>query len=494
MSPRQCGRYCAIPVGLFLLTQVSFAPGCAVESEKLADDATSLHPLVLDRAPSQALAAYDQEVGTAPSSMAKSTFTITVKGKLFYNDVREYGRWDLRTDMSGHKGSASGSDAEGTQNYLGALDVVADVYEIDSAWCGGDDLVASATVGYDGSFSATFSASDSCAFDTTDVEIGVKFRLRFCDSETRCFSMRNEWGSTYELWWSGASSSNPIVMTKSGTRDLGSAVFQTSSKPADWDDDYSKAANHYASFVDATRAWHIDNDIPFRYDDYGELKGEFPTNETSTTTPNASKIRFADTKTYSSSEATFHEYGHVIHMRAWNGTTGDCGDCPGGDYGRDGDEGNWSNTTLEYPNTAFAEGFANFAVRVSSGKITCAEYDTNRDVSPVEGSDGKSYARNVIKVLCDWYDDKNDDDPRYAGDGDYFEASDLYSVWYNLENMWDSSSSAERNAGLNICDYVDYYIWDRMAASKVGSDHSWYEKTIISLIYQNNVDCGHSLP
>ena len=214
----------------------------------------------------------------------------------------------------------------------------------------------------------------------------------------------------------------------------------------------------------------------------GEVYSRFPsTRKTIATTSSDSQMHFPQVSTWISGKGPYHEYGHILNMRAWDGTTGGCGDCPGGKYERDGDD-SWSPTEKEYPHAAFTEGWANFVSHVnqnwperacssiennSSSKICNADTSQYPDTSDLVTypNDGKSYAKNVTKLLCDWYDDgdHNDDDTNMAGDGDHFMAS-LYSVWYNLDQMWNWSGGAD---GLQVCDYTDYYLSERKSSARV---------------------------
>jgi hypothetical protein len=260
------------------------------------------------------------------------------------------------------------------------------------------------------------------------------------------------------------------------------------------------AANVYASIVDATRVIHRSGSIPFRKSEHGELFVDFPsTYKSKPTTQNASQIHIPMPSNWISGSGVGHEFGHVLHMRTWDGTTGLCGDCPGGQYARDGDD-TWRRSTREYPHAAFSEGWANFVRRAVDD--SCDEIDINDSANPVYSasgaypfpniSDGKSYAGNVAKLLCDWYDLDNDDDSTLRGYGDGFAASSIKSVWRNLNDMWDWVDDVE---GLTICDYTDYYVEGRKGAGRVGTaDHERYEGLIANLAFNNAMQCGLPRP
>ncbi|MGB7947876.1 MAG: hypothetical protein WCH75_09365, partial [Candidatus Binatia bacterium] len=285
-----------------------------------------------------------------------------------------------------------------------------------------------------------------------------------------------------------------------GTNTLPDALFQTSPVDGDRADIPAQAANMYASFFEATKVWHVDNPIPFAYDAYGEVVLRFPAEgQDSCKTYSASMIRcrIVSDDGWVSGNGPGHEYGHVVQRRAWDGTTGSCGDCPGGLYERDGNE-SWSATSREYPNAAFKEGWADFAGRVAAD--SCAgRFDGNSGnfrILPISGGptpiapqDGKSYPRNVTKLLCDWYDTASDDDHHRSGTGDHF-AADLQSIWTNMQRMFTRATQPELDAGLNVCDYIGYYVNDRKGAGAVGQDeHDRYRALIAELAYNNGIAC-----
>jgi hypothetical protein len=427
-------------------------------------------------------------------SYGSSSIAFTLEGRLFYNDLRSAGRFNWRSDMMGAVGTQVDYSATAT-NYLGAMDVVADIYEIDNASgssCVGQEKIGSATVGPDGSFRKEIVASDPCG--PAALEIAVIFRTRFCNS-TRCFSVvADDEETVYRIAANGASPSSPRSVT-GGTLDIGDSLFQTPR-----DDEYAMAANVYASIVDATRVLHRSGSIPFRKSEFGELYAVFPsTLKTVATTTGPDQIHIPMPATWVKGTGVVHEFGHALHMRTWDGTTGTCGDCPGGQYARDGDD-TWGRASREYPHAAFSEGWANFVRRVVDD--SCSEIDVNDGANPVYSasgpypfrniSDGKSYAGNVTKLLCDWYDLDSDDDTTLRGTGDHFVASSIYSVWRNLNDMWDWVDDVE---GLTICDYTDYYVEGRKGAAEVGSEtHERYESMIADLAFNNAMQCGLPRP
>lgn len=480
------------------------------------------------------------------SVVLNSADSITFQGKLFYDDLRTGGRFEWRKDENGNTGAATtwNCTPKGTSNYLGALDVVADFYEVDlegsGSSCSDTEHIGSATVGPDGSYSVTFSdlaSLDNCSSDGDNkIQLAVSFRLRFCnlaDDSTpdRCFSVGASKDDPYILWRSDASVENPLEIPtrRTGTYDMGTSYFQTSNSAGDPEDMYAQAANYYASLVDTTRVWHREGDVPFGTS-YGEMFLIFPSDRqedresgAACSTYDATEMDCVDPEPdddditascpspekWTNGEVIMHEYGHVIHDRAWNGSTGDCGDCPGGQYSRGescGSSCSWSATSLEYPHPAFSEGWANFVSKVVRGECE-GDFDDNAtsdgevmpshsayDSTPYEPEEGEAYARNVTKLLCDWYDSQSDDDADRAGNGDHFAASSLYSVWYNLNGMWDYYKD-ERDNGLILCHYVNYYLYKRKGADEVGDEtHEEYMSSIADLAYNNGVSCDLPSP
>jgi len=207
----------------------------------------------------------------------------------------------------------------------------------------------------------------------------------------------------------------------------------------------------------------------------------------------------------------------------------------------------WSYDTYEWPKVAFKEGWANFVANV--GLNTCDQLDRNGpssyshyshdhdrpfqlispDVDPIGKTltKGFGYAGNITNFLCDWYDSDgkekeksyidqnypsvshtvlglshgtmvvdgstNDNDPKRPGYGDHFNAG-LSSMWHNLRQTW-KTASPQRRKGIQICDYVDYYLNDRKSPSRVGqADHDKYEDRIVNMLYNNGLECGYDEP
>ena len=451
---------------------------------------------------------------------------ITISGKLFYNDLRKTGRQDLKRDTLGNVGTRVPFDGSMSQNnFLGAHKVVADFFEIDtdtvSAGCTSMDYLGAFTIHNDGHFEFSLPAGtiDSCATEANDpLKIGIRFRLRLCN-DLRCMSVVNpqNGNSTYMLWSSQASLNNPLEVT-SGDYVLQNGVFRTA-----YGDDYSLAANHYASLAEAAQFWFVDNGVP--YDPTGsdgEIFVNFPSLTASAAqTRGRSNIDFP----YPASGwpgGGYHEFGHIINNRAWPYNADFlCGDCPGGKYMRDGVDG-WNIRSREYSYAGAIEGwgiFVNRAVLTGTSGDCSDSFDDNAttyiysgnpneqpNASPLVSKpwDGKAFARNVTKLLCDWLDDgpHNDDDPNMAGTGDHFTATP-YSIWYNLResgiryesNHYADYLSTGTSPGIDMCEYIDYYLNERKSVANVGqAAHDSYVASITDLAYNNGMKCGLARP
>ena len=137
-----------------------------------------------------------------------------------------------------------------------------------------------------------------------------------------------------------------------------------------------------------------------------------------------------------------HEYGHVLKLRAWEGT-----------YWFEGDSyADWSAVTQEEPHLAFKEGFANFVSRSHGSNIRCAgNFDQDDgNFAPLGDLDtGLLYPRNVTKFLCDLFDGVGGDE-----DGLYYPEPALYfSV---LEEMLENAQNTN-DKSLSVCTFVDTF-------------------------------------
>jgi hypothetical protein len=441
------------------------------------------------------------------SARAAAGSTVTIRGRVFYNDRRNNGLFSTRREMDGDMGTRCGTSGvfpDGTScslHWLAGQYMVVDFFERDTgyfaptAWdCMQSDKLASATVGYDGSFSATFTPTDDCdSDDWYSPRIAMQVRLRF-DGEDYTFSMNHDDGlssSPYTLYYPGATHDAPLLVTAGNTYELGDMAFNPAGTSQSTANDTSIAANYYASVVDSVLTINRDAGIPFYNDEFGELKYIYPSTATdSATTETHSRIVLADMNSWIGGVVPAHEFGHALMLRTWDG-----------DYGWPGTGLDWSIGEALEPRHAFKEGWANFvanAVMVETISCEEASFDDNSETGlPGPLFHGSEWVVNVNKLLCDWLDERVDDDVSIAGAGDHWGAGDLYSVWYNLRRMYldDSLYGANYQDGLDVCDLVHYYLDVRKSAAAVGSAlHDAYVEDITDLIYNNNIACFLPMP
>lgn len=460
---------------------------------------------------------------STPAAASDSVIT----GKLFYNDLRTTGRQDLKRDPNGNVGVRVPFDGSMTQeNRLGAHKVVADFYELDAIdnpliGCQALDKLGSFTIHRNGHFEFTVDSSttDPCLQEASlPLQIGIRFRLRLCN-DLRCMSVIDPTSANqhYRLWSGHANPSNPLSVN-GGDYNLPDGIFRTA-----YGDNFSLAANHYASLAEAAQFWFVENGVPYDPNgNDGEIFVNFPSlTSTKAQTKGDSNIHFP-LPASGWVKGGYHEFGHIIHNRAWPFTEDFlCGDCPGGKYARDGVD-SWSISSREYPYAALIEGFANFVNRATltgtSGdcggtfddNANSVIYSANPGSQPNTSTpvsrpwDGKSYARNVTKLLCDWMDDgsHNDDDPNMAGDGDHFTATP-YSIWFNIRdggthyalNHLGAFVAGLGSPGMDACTMIDYYLNTRKSVAAVGqAAHDSYVESISDLAYNNGLKCGLARP
>jgi hypothetical protein len=427
----------------------------------------------------------------AEDHSAVGSTTATITGHVFYNDRRNHGDFATRRTPAGTPGTKCGNDGvfpDGTscaQNWLGAYYAVVDVIERDDGAfglnCKSEEILQSVAVNADGSFVASFNTDDPCRSDndTADSTIVLSVRLRYCGAW--CFSMNKADGTPYALYYPGASLKSPMPVSGGNAIAMGPMNFNSGGSP-DLPNDIQIAANYFASLVDTVVKVHGDNAIPFYKDTFGEIKYVYPSTQSSTaTTKSATKVVISTFENgWPSGTTSAHEYGHVLMLRAWDG-----------DYGFDGVGISAGDTTIAPSRQiAFKEAWAELiahAVFPLTNGCDMSSFDDN-SAKPLPGAlgEGASWRLNVTKSLCDWYDARDDEDLSLAGAGDHFNATDLYSMWSNLRNMYleaDTYGGDYEGEGLWFCDYVDYYTQVRKAGD------AGYLASITDLIYNNNIGC-----
>lgn len=223
-------------------------------------------------------------------------------------------------------------------NWLAGKYMVVDVIERDEGFlptdnnCHKEDHLTSATVNYDGSFTATFSTNDACSRDRlSQSAIALRVRLRFCNS-SYCFSINESKNDPYTVTHPGASTANPMTVKAGDDITMTPLTFRTAIDPLE-PDNHSIAANYYASIVDTIMTLHKDSTIPFYTEEFGEIQYIFPSTKSLTATarsptevaisnyhsqPKELGGRFA----WVDGKTPAHEYGHIIMQRAWDGAYG----------------------------------------------------------------------------------------------------------------------------------------------------------------------------
>src|SRR6202008_699317 len=86
--------------------------------------------------------------------------------------------------------------------------------------CKDSEKIGSATVNYEGKFTATFPVDDACSSDGyAATAITLKVRLKFCGEEW-CFSLNSDDDTPYALFYPGASSVSPLLVNAGDSIDL----------------------------------------------------------------------------------------------------------------------------------------------------------------------------------------------------------------------------------------------------------------------------------
>ncbi|MEE2789034.1 MAG: hypothetical protein VX589_16985 [Myxococcota bacterium] len=408
---------------------------------------------------------------------------ITLRGRLLYEDHRRKGAFHFRRDINGNTAKDKDSRGSESEYLLGAYRMVVDIYEHDQNWmrrgCTSKDYVTSATVSPDGYFSATFAFSDDCrAGDWNRPKFSLRARTRFCNSDI-CYQVGpRKKDSFYELSFR---SDNPVGVNRGTTHDFGILLFSPAGKPAK--NDYSRAANNYASLVETIVTLHEIDGIPFRKDRFGAVQVRFPSRANDGQTPDYDLIEM-NSSGWPKGNKMMHEYGHIIHRRAW-----------GGDYAgkKRGVFEDWSPKSYETPFTAFKEGWANFISQYVRGVCT-GKPDTNYDFpSTARDIKGNNFVQNHTAFFCDWTDGTQDRRPGVNGAGDIIHSS-MHSLWSTLDmtdefiSAYDGHDPVE--TGLGICDFIGMYLEVEKSSSRVSETaRDQYEYVVASLLEQHDMLC-----
>jgi hypothetical protein len=440
---------------------------------------------------------------TSTKGLSALAGTATINGQVVYNDRRNHGLFAARRSLDkitvGAKCGTDGLWPDGTScatHWLAGQYMVVDIYERDKGFglldvnCKDSEKIGSATVNYDGTFTATFSTTDACNHDDYAAPaITLSTRLKFCGTDW-CFSLNSDDNNPYELYYPGASYLSPLLVHSGDNVTLGAMAFQLAGTASTDVNDYSIAANLYASLVDTVLTVHRDAGVPFYKTEFGELQYIYPSTQTATaTTLSPTKVVDKVNTSWDDGLTPAHEYGHVLMQRAWDGSYGFNGvGISAGD-----------SAAAVSQQIAFKEAWAEFIAHsvfpLTNGcGLAAFDLNANKPGAATWGSLGTGtwWRLNVTKALCDWSDTTPDDDLALAGSGDTFTA-DLYSMWFNLRRMFldvNLYGGDYSGVGLYFCDYVNYYLDVRKSTAAVGSvEHNAKVSSISNVIYNNNIAC-----
>ena len=155
----------------------------------------------------------------------------------------------------------------------------------------------------DRSFSLTFSTNDACDWDAWSTpRFSIRVRTRFCNDDV-CFQVGPGSNDYYELWYADDA---PFSVSSGSTHDVGSLVFTNESEG---EKTTERAANQYASIVDAIATVHNEEGIPFRQGTYGGLQVRYPSIWADGRATDYDLIDL-DNRGWPGGGKAMHEYGH----------------------------------------------------------------------------------------------------------------------------------------------------------------------------------------
>ncbi len=382
---------------------------------------------------------------------------IFLTGRVFYNDLRTYGRFEYHLDRDGNFGEqCSYHFKDCRQNYLSAT--MAGVQLLEN-----DVVIDETAIQMDGSYSF---------WVESPIAVSLRFLLRQCN-DVLCYSFQDDRGDLYSLIHPDASLSAPLQLGQRTSYDLPDAIFQPQNVADGESDNHPHAINHFMGLTEVIYDWSIDAAVPFDQEAFGELVVTMPAViDTVGQTRNYDDIQMPENKkTWVRGQKIAHEYGHVLQMRSWEGQ-----------YWFDSPRPSWSAKSKQRNEIAFKEGWANFIPRASFSNMACQKkFDLNESwvlVGTVE--EGHLYPRNVTKFLCDLYDEDDEDDIEIEGLGDQLAIADLAVFRQAMVEMLAQSTIEERESGLGLCDFID---------AVLASQPDDLEK-MISTMQNNQISCG----
>lgn len=456
---------------------------------------------------------------------------VTISGDVFYNDQRRYGRFPYHTDPSGAPGrqyklvDADNGTSHG-DNFLSLMDATVELYEVDlidtTAVCEQATMVGTTTTDRYGHFTWTGQICDTCAQDDVletgnagnlGISVAAKVKLRYCASTgtERCFSVGQPPDyatgdvpnfddhdlslTTYSVWHTSANLTSPRKIFTATNVVMADAYFETTGTMTDLS---LQAAMVHQGIAEATRRLHDDLGVPTRTDTFGEVKVVFPmrwdnhgaghsheqygddnANGLCLSAPGTGQTDGWIPTSWGDHDTEFHEYGHLVNYRAWDGygkyVDYEFADCNAADGDCTGEQDN-----EEFVAAAFKENWADFMKRVvlnevdapdeTLDELSCDNVAFDNDDSGATSicflipcAHGQRSPSAVEHTLCDFYDDRVDDNaaPSYAG-ADQQGIEELTGIIDDLEAAWtvgnqdayfDASPTANRvRAGIGLCE------------------------------------------
>jgi len=392
--------------------------------------------------------------------------TAPIQGRLFYEDHRTLGRHQTRLDHSGEPGRPSGERTRWRQLFLGAHYMTVDIFEVDEQsgpGCSPLAWVGSATVGADGRFTTEVPTDDPCSAETAPRYV-VAAQTSSCEDDALCFFVGRRPRTAHTLWFGlGRPFEGPelpdLLFRPRGH--YGASVE-------------AQAANHYASLVDGLLALHVEAGIPFRREEFGPVSVRFPSPWSNGQAPRSDLID-ANNMGWPKGGLVLHEYGHIVHRRAW-----------GGDYaGYPAPVQSWrgGGGSEEVPFIALKEGWANFTTAYVTGRCFVPRYDSADTLVSVKREvPGLHFPQNHRRALCDWVDSLED---QRAGTqrGDTL-STDLYTLWQALDEtdaLWPEHAEVP---GLDMCDLAATYVVNGSLAGRPARFDA-----IAGVLETNDIDC-----
>jgi hypothetical protein len=432
--------------------------------------------------------------------------TVSLRGKVFYNDLRDVGLFaDRMTIVPGVAGHANPWTPSTTPyNYLGLLDAKISIFEVDlaraAAPCAATEFVGSTSIAADGSWSWTGEVCDACRTDVdgsndNGVSIAANIILENCTAPSRrCFSVDDPvpeanngstdhfddlWsGKVWSKWYANANNVVPRAIQTNATVDLSVEFFQSTlynpAAPPPITDMAAQASNVFASMSDVTRRLHLDEGMPFSKSKWGQIRAYFPSPRGgSAHSHQADRLCVAKPEgTWVTGTPTIHEYGHLNHYWAWGGTGkwgSFCFDSNGdGIVKRQNAQMTVPENELECTEdlakrkleiTALKEAWAIFIERVTLAQTqhNCASLESQQppaiNFPLANGSvlcsgptclQSEQFTYAVERALCDLWDPINPNAPFMVGPHDALALS-LTTLRSNLHQVWLDSSEAEKN-------------------------------------------------